>query len=346
MSMTTAEFLAVDEQVPAKVGRDRWDRPEIVPPQGGDTIPYTRASTLGKALDDEAGLTAWRKRMILIGAYELLIEHPSESFTLAVAAHRNDRDPTEMNKLTDRADVAADSDAAATSGTALHRVMDLIDEGEDPYVPDQYRTNIAEYVQATRGLRMVRKETFVVDDELQCAGSYDRLWELKFHATAPDGTVLPPGTQLIGDLKTGKDIKYGHCSWGVQLSVYAHGLRYDPETDARLDPEPISQDWGLVVHAPIKGMWTQKGVLRYWVKLYWIDLRKGRELAKLAHTVRAARKTKTMRPAEIVPTWVDQVALTDRLEVLRALWGSCVEEQALTPEVEAAFLARSKELAS
>src|SRR4051794_31332763 len=102
---TTADFLAVDDQVPDTVSRDRWKRPEIVPPQGGDKVPYTRASTLGKALDDETGLTAWRKRMILLGAYVLLIERPAQWFILAVAAHRSE--PEEMDKLCETADDAA-----------------------------------------------------------------------------------------------------------------------------------------------------------------------------------------------------------------------------------------------
>lgn len=344
MTMTSEDFLAVDAQVPDRVERDRWDRPLIVPPQGGDKVPYTRASTLGKALDDEAGLTAWRKRMILLGAYVLLIERPAQWFILAVAAHRDE--PEEMNKLCDAADDAAESGAAATSGTALHKVMDLVDTGQDPYVPDQYRTNIAEYTEATRGLRMVRKETFVVDDELRCAGSYDRLWELNFHATAPDGTVLEPGTKLIGDLKTGKDIKYGHCSWAAQLSIYAHGLRYDPATDARLEPEDINTDWGLIVHAPIEGMRTPRGVVKYWVQLYWIDLRKGRELAKLARQVREERKSKTMVPVTIAPTWADQISGASSLDVLRNIWIACAEANEATDELKAAMVERSRELAA
>jgi hypothetical protein len=48
----------------------------------------------------------------------------------------------------------------------------------------------------------------------------------------------------------------------------------------------------------------------------------------------------------VLPTWLDTIASADRLDVLRALWGSCTEEQAMTPEIEAAFKARAKELAA
>jgi hypothetical protein len=326
---TTAEFLDVDQQAPPTIQRDRWGRPKIVPPDGGDARPYTRASTLGKALDDEAGLTFWKQRMTAIGVAK------RRDLILAVNAHATDKQM--MGELVEQAMDAAESGAAATSGTALHQIMDDNDQGRTPYVPDEYHGDLAAYQRVRRGLEVVRSETFVVDDELQVAGTYDRLYRLRFHATTPDGTVLEPGTLVIGDLKTGADIKFGHTSWACQLSVYAHGLRYDPATDARLEREPINQDWGLIVHVPV-----MKGV----AQLLWIDLRKGRELAKLAYTVRSARKTKTMTPCDLSPTWTDQIATTDRLDVLRALWGSCTEEQAMTAEIEAAFKARAKELAA
>jgi hypothetical protein len=329
MTMTTEDFLAVDQQAPAKIARDRWQRPLIVPVGGGDPRPYTRASTLGKALDDEAGLTAWKCRMTAVGVAK------RRDLILAANAHLSDKKV--MGEIVEQAMDAAEAGAAATSGTALHEILDAYEQGHTPYIPDEYRSDVEAYLTAIRGLEFVRSETFVVDDELEVAGTYDNLWRLKHHATTPDGTVLKPGELILGDKKTGADIRYGHASWSVQLSTYAHGLRYDPATNTRLDPEPINKDWGLIVHVPV-----MKGT----AQLLWIDLRKGRELARLAHTVRDARKTKTMTPAEIAPTWADQIAATTRLDVLRALWGSCTEEQAMTPEIEAAFKSRAKELAA
>ena len=329
MTMTPAEFLAVDAQAPATVERDRWGRPLIAPPQRGDKVPYTRASTLGKALDDEAGLTLWKCRMTAVGI--------ARRRDLILAANAHGTDKKMMSEIVEQAMAAAEAGAAATSGTALHELLDAYDKGGQPYLPDEYRGDVDAYLTATRGLEFVRSETFVVDDELRCAGTYDNLYRLKFHAETPDGGTLTPGTLLIADKKTGADIKYGHSSWAVQLSIYAHGLRYDPATDARLDPEDINRDWGLIVHVPVMAGTAQ---------LYWIDLRKGRELAHLAHTVREARKTKTMRPAAIAATWADMIAGCERLDVLRALWGSCVEQREMTDELKSAFVERSAELAA
>ena len=33
-----------------EIPRDRWDRPLIIPPNGGQPVAYTRVSTLAKAL--------------------------------------------------------------------------------------------------------------------------------------------------------------------------------------------------------------------------------------------------------------------------------------------------------
>lgn len=328
---TTAEFLAADHQAPAKVERDRWQRPLIAQPDGGKKVAYTRASTLGKALDDEAGLTAWKQRMTAIGVAS------RRDLILAVSAHRDDK--AAMADLVEQAMNAAEAGAAATAGTALHELMDAYDHGRTPYVPEEYRADIAAYQAATAGLEFVRSETFVVDDELKVAGTYDNLWRLKAPVTTPDGTVLPAGTLVIGDKKTGADIRYGHASWAVQLSCYAHGLRYDPATDERLEAEGINPDWGLIVHAPV-----MKGV----AQLYWIDLKAGRELAHLATTVRTARKAKTMTPVTIEATvdWAARIDEPKTLPAWRQLWIDCAEAHGgkVPDHLREPLIARGREL--
>jgi hypothetical protein len=325
--MTTADFLAVDEQAPARIARDRWQRPLIHPVGGGEPRPYTRASTLGKALDDEAGLTAWKCRMTALGI--------AKRRDLILAANAHGTDKRMMSDVVDQAMDAAEAGAAATSGSALHELLDAYDKGHTPYLPDEYQGDVQAYLTATRGLEFIRSETFVVDDELECAGTYDNLYRLKYHATTPTGEVLKPGALILADKKTGASIKYGHASWSVQLSIYAHGVRYDPATNTRLEPEDINRNWGLIVHVPVMAGTAQ---------LLWIDLRKGRELAHLASTVRNARKTKTMTPAEIAPTWADQIAGAESREVLMAIWASAVEAQEWTDELTEQAKARIAKL--
>lgn len=268
-----------------RLERDRYGRPLIAPPDGGDPLPYTRASSLGKALDDETGLIKWKQRMTAIGVAA------RRDLILAVNAHRDDK--SMMGELVEKAMDAAESGAAATSGTALHELMDAYDKGRTPYMPEEYRADVAAYREATADLEFVRSETFVVDDELRVAGTYDNLFRTKWDLTAPDGSTVPAGTLLIADKKTGAEIKFGHTAWAVQLATYAHGVRYDIETGTRLDPEPISRDWGLVIHVPVmSGKAT----------VYWINLQVGRELGHLSVRVREARKTKTMLAADLRPS--------------------------------------------
>jgi hypothetical protein len=291
-----------------RLERDRYGRPLIVPPDGGEPMPYTRASSLGKALDDETGLIKWKQRMTAIGVAA------RRDLILAVNAHRDDK--SVMGELVEKAMDAAESGAAATSGTALHELMDAYDKGRQPYMPEEYRADVAAYLEATSHLEFVRSETFVVDDELHVAGTYDNLFRTKWDLTTPTGEVVPEGTLLIADKKTGQEIKFGHTAWAVQLSTYAHGLRYDIESGTRLAPEPISKAWGLVIHVPV--MSGQADV-------YWIDLRVGRELGHLSVKVREARKTKTMKPANLGPPieWrIAHAATRAELHAIRSWAGS------------------------
>lgn len=300
MPLVSAAPTSSDTDV--KIDRDRYGRPLIHPEDGGDPVPYTRASSLGKALDDETGLIKWKQRMTAIGVAA------RRDLILAVNAHRDDK--SQMGELVESAMDAAESGAAATSGTALHELMDAYDKGRTPYVPQEYVPDIEAYQRETRHLEFVRSETFVVDDELRVAGTYDNLYRTKHPLRTPDGSELPAGTLIIGDKKTGQEIKYGHTAWAVQLSTYAHGRRYDIAERKRLPAEPICREWAIVVHVP---------VLSGSATVYWIDLVKGRELGHLSVAVREARKTKTMRPAELEPSIEWRIATAESRAILLAL---------------------------
>jgi hypothetical protein len=150
---------------------------------------------------------------------------------------------------------------------------------------------------------------------------------------SPNRTYLC-GERMVPTHNTGADIKFGHCSWSVQLSCYAHGLRYDPATDSRLDAEPINTDWGLIVHAP---------VMKAKAQLQWIDLRKGRTLAHLATKVRQERKSKTMKPAviELVTDWAAEAKAATTLIELRKVWTRCSAAGEMTDELRLSFNARA-----
>ena len=248
------------------IERDRFGRPLITPIDGGKPIPYTRVSTLAKSLDDGSALANWKCKMTAIG----LARRPDlVSKTLAVSD-----DKKEMGKIVTSAMEAAESDKAANIGTALHKFCEMIDAGELPAnTPTEHLPDLHAYEVAMAPLTVVAAELFVVIDELQAAGSFDRL------------VKLPDGRLVVADIKTGQsEPDYPH---GVtqQVAMYAHGHIYDPARGrtARLADLGVSQDVGLMIHLPA-------GQGR--CDLFLLDLRQGFALAQIAVAVRAAYKTK------------------------------------------------------
>lgn len=227
-----------------EIPRDRWGRPLITPPGGGQPIAYTRVSTMAKALDDLSALMAWKQRKTAQG----LLARPDLLTRAAGALANGDPDtdwPTkrDLNRICDEATEAAGAGRGASSGTGLHALTEAIDRGEEPpYVPADDRPRLDAYRVATDGYTALESEMFVVCDELQAAGTFDRLW------LCPDGAVR------IGDLKSGKSEKDYPLATATQMAIYAHGARYYPDTGERTDIHPnLDLSTGLLVHMPPSG---------------------------------------------------------------------------------------------
>ena len=253
-------------QLAQEIPRDRWGRPLITPVDGGKPIPYTRVSTLAKALDDKTALTDWKCRQIAIG----LAARPD----LVTKTKACGDDKRALKEVVQEALSAAQSDRAANVGTALHAFTEKIDAGATPEnlvtMTDPLFLDLVAYREATRGLGMEAAE-------LQAAGSFDRL-------------VQVPGVGLIvADVKTGQhEPDYPH---GVsqQIAIYAHSTLYDVEQGriASLADLGVRTDTGLLIHLP-----SEAGRC----DLYLIDLTHGWDLAQAAVAVRAAYKTKPLTP--------------------------------------------------
>lgn len=248
--------------------RDRWGRPLVVPPTGGDPVAYQRVTTLAKMLDDTAALGRWQQRQAIIG----LASRP-DLVMLASTTPVDDR--AAWDRIVEQATEAAATTAAANTGTAVHLGTEMLDSGMPlDRVPALVRDRVAAYRQLTDDLEILAVETFVVVDELRVAGTFDRL------------VRLPDGRTVIADIKTSKAsaVRYAAGSWAVQLAAYSHGRRYDVDTGerspidvaARLDPNE-----GVVIHLPADGL----------PALIPLNLAWGWEAAKLAARVRAYRKT-------------------------------------------------------
>ncbi len=265
----TTQRLAAWAEAP-EVPRDRWGRPLIIPAGGGAPVPYTRVSTLAKTLDGQEGLTAWKERKVAEG----LLRRPDlltrVSGALALGDPDTDRATKKaLNRICGEAREAAAASAGASSGTGLHELTQAIDTGREPeHVPEHLQPRLAAYREATADYEALDVEVFVVLDELQVAGTFDRLWR------CPDGRVR------VADLKTGKsepDFPLATC---IQIALYAHGERYDPATGARSPLHPDLDPYaGVLVHLPATGG----------CRLVGLDLSLGWGAAEVAYDVRNIR---------------------------------------------------------
>jgi hypothetical protein len=281
--------------VPVEIKRDQWQRPLILQPDG-TSKGYTRASTLGSALEDETNITKWKMGVTLFGAArrrDLVVG------AAAVPGIDDKADKQALYKLADQAFERGGGSSKATLGTALHALGEQIDRGEP--IPDigEDRRALEAYAAVMRLFRVVRSEVFIVNDGLQTAGTFDREVEPLGTMVAPDGEVVGPGQTVCLDVKTSSTSDYFGTKFCVQLAVYQGGSLYDPATGART-PLTMNPNWGLILHVPSGGSMAE---------LHWVDLRAGRRLAELSVTVREARKEKNLvRPAAlpVLPT-IEQV---------------------------------------
>jgi hypothetical protein len=239
-----------------EIPRDRWGRPLIIPRGGGKPIPYARASSLAKALDDLNQLMMWKQRKTLEG----VLRRPDLLTQAAGAIANGDPDtdwPTKkaLNAIAAQAMEAAGSSKGSSAGTGLHALTEAIDRGEEPlYVPVADKIRLEAYREAVAPLTALESETFIVCDELNSAGSFDRLWGVPSGYTDSRGYTFKHDAVVIGDLKSGKSEADYPLATTTQESIYAKGKRYNPETGERdvLHPD-LDDTIGLLVHLPPSG---------------------------------------------------------------------------------------------
>ena len=262
------------ERTLVEIPRDRWKRPLIIPLGGGPPVAYPRVSTICKTLDDTTNLAAWGKRKVAEG----MLRRPDLVTRVAGVLANGDPDTDrsvkrELDEICEEATTAAGATKGRSAGTGFHGLTEAIDRGEEPlYVPDADRPRLDAYRDTMAAYSAVDVETFIVQDEVRAAGTFDRL------LMCPDGRVR------VADLKSGKWEAQYPFSTCVQVSIYSHGKRYDPETGARTHLHPdLDLDVGLLIHMPPTG-----GCF-----LYELNLTHGWKAARLARAVYDMRALKT-----------------------------------------------------
>lgn len=295
-----AEWVRVE--IPGDIPRNGHGRPQIrrLLEDGREDpttlVSYTRASALGDRLEDAFGLGVWTQRMIVWGVTH---DPALRARAQAVASYDDPERPDdkrELRAIADEALVICRASSGADRGTAAHHLGELWDDGAElGHLEDDLTAWVAKYAELMAGFVVHAREGFVVCDELGAAGSYDRLVSPRWPMVAPDGAVITPDDVLVDDLKTGREAKnFGPC-YAVQQPVYANGRPYSHEHGRGAWPTPGGRaprtDWSLILHIPVEspedGAW------------WWVDLRAGMELARIAARVGELRRTAgTFLPAE------------------------------------------------
>ena len=257
-----------------EIDRDRWGRPMVVPPEGGQPTAYTRCTTYVGCLDDTFALGKWQQRMVAIG----MARRPDLQVSVNAHADNSKR----LDELCENALEAAAANAAATTGTALHSLTEQIDRGSKlSSMPPATQADLDAYVTATQQLEAVHIERFCVEDELKIGGTPDRVVEFE-------------GKRYIADLKTGS-VDYAALKISMQLAVYAHSQLYDIRSHERSQLD-VDQQRAIVIHLPAGG-----GKCR----LMWADIAQGWDAVRTARDVRSWR-TKGRRMLSQLDVHVDE----------------------------------------
>lgn len=256
---------------PTDFDRDRWGRP-LITGLDGKVRPYVRASAAAKTIEDTYNLEMWARRNVAFGmardaslaARVLAVGGDPSTWTL--------EERKAVNKIHEDAAAVALAHKAADIGTAVHRLTEMADRGEQP-VAGPYEADLTAYVNALieAGLSTVPAyvECRLVCDTLAMAGTADRLLQ------------RADGTWVVGDIKTGSSVDYGALGWAAQLAAYAHSALYDVASGARLETPPLDRTLGIIIHLP-----AGTGVCT----LYELDLVAGFRAAQLANEIRQVRQ--------------------------------------------------------
>lgn len=135
------------------VPRDGWDRPLVIPKQGGKPVPLTRTTTFIDCIEDKTALSDWHKRMTLAGA----AKRPSMLDVVRQLDPEQPDDKRKLNALAEQAIDIAGANKKREKGTHLHTLSEYVDRG-DP-LPMRHRcTRPARHGRLSGGNGRVRRE--------------------------------------------------------------------------------------------------------------------------------------------------------------------------------------------
>lgn len=264
------------------VPRDRWKR-ALLYRRGSDELePYTGASTLADALQDDFGLRIWERRMGTKGigmSRELSAMAGSSKYSTGFGEPdkgSNREYGRLLDELWERALDLGKAHERRDWGSAFHQYSEDRDPlGEPPEAMELDLESFWEEMDRHR-ITIIDQEVFVACDLLTSAGTFDIL------ASAP----WRPKPFII-DKKTGR-VSHPERDM-VQLVPYAKGDPYHVDDDGRHIRETFVEKYGFEVDETF-GITAQTSAQSGRTELIPHDLVEGLEAAYLAIKVREHRR--------------------------------------------------------
>lgn len=253
---------------------------------------WTRVTTIANTLADRYALEQWAQRNTVLGL-------GAREDLYALAASTTPDDKEQLTAIVKQAQEAAKARSGANLGTALHKLTERIDSGEQLDVPDTWKADIDAYCQTLVKHHVTIHsewiERVVVIPQLQVAGTVDRLV-----------TVNLDDTFKVADLKTGQQADRYVNETALQLALYANAshvwrgstddIKHDhfgryllphpsDDPDAYEPMPPVDANQALLIHLPVgQGL----------CGLHEIDIAAGKEAVRLAMKVREWRKRRDL----------------------------------------------------
>lgn len=288
---------------------------------------FTRVTTGAHALDDTAGLDKWKLRNVVLGLHE----QPELLDDIDLFAPPREVTRT-LNDVATKAQNAAGASEAAEKGTAIHAWTEAVErDGCDVAdVPAEFKPFVTSYLETLEraGIESVPElvERIVWHEGTGWVGTFDRIYR------------LADGTQVIGDIKTSKDLRFGYLGFAMQLAVYAGADAMLKTDGSGWEPmPPVSNILGVIAHLPS----NRPGHC----ELVTLDLEAGRHAIELAERVRRVRSeaAKVIPGKHELPTIEEQVKAAGSAEDLAALYER--HAKAWTPELTQLGMRRIASLA-
>lgn len=294
-------------------------------------VYYKRCTTFIDVIQNEFALKAWDRRLVAYGMGQrpdlvlaaVTCKPPAMG---EVELTREDKD--QLQAVADQAKLFAKGSAAASVGTSLHKLTQLMDEGQTlGYVPGPWPADIRAYEEERdrQGVEYVDIESFRVHDDFKVAGTTDRIGWIR-------------GRLRVLDVKTGSIWWEGGPA--MQMAMYAHSVKYDISTDKRVpDAADVDLGVGYVIHLP-----QGQGTCRF----IPVNLTAGWGACQVARQVWKIREQRNyFLTDDEVPTGLTLLDMAKRAgSVLecQVLWKNGMDQGRLTDQVKAALTERAAEL--